>query len=141
MLPLKRNIFVLLIVLFPFSFLSFYFCFFFLFFFLLFFSDDRGIASDRKLTKPGQSGSDEGNFCIAMLILLFTTTTTTTTKTLLLVIWFQKRDILFLWFWHKANYIRDACQQLSSIFHLITDSYLFKVIKKEYQKYGLLVAF
>ena len=134
MLPLKRNICVLSIVLFPFSFFSFLFYF-------LFFSDDRDIASDRKLTKPGQSGSDEGNFYVAMLNLLFTTTTTTTTKTLLMVIWFQKRDILFLWFWQKANYIRDACQQLSSIFHLITDSYIFKVIKKEYQKYGLLVAF
>ena len=131
MLPLKRNIFVLSIVLFPFSFFSFLFYF-------LFFSDDRGIASDRKLTKPGQSGSDEENFWTAMLNLLFTTTRT---KTLLMVIWFQKRDILFLWFWHKANDIRDACQQLSSIFHLITDSYIFKVIKKEYQKYGLLVAF
>ena len=129
MLPLKRNIFVLLIVLFPFSFLSSFF-----------FSDDRGIASGRKLTKPGQGRCDEGNFCIAMLNLLFTTTTTTT-KTFLMVIWFQKRDILFLWFWRKANYIRDACQQLSSIFHLITDSYIFKVTKKEYQKYGLLVAF
>ena len=59
---------MLSIVLFPFSFFSFLFYF-------LFFSDDRGIASDRKLTKPGQSGSDEGNFCTAMLNLLFTTTT------------------------------------------------------------------
>ena len=47
---------MLLIVLFPFSFLSFFF-----------FSDDRGIASDRKLTRPGQSGSDEGNLYVAML--------------------------------------------------------------------------
>ena len=56
---------------------------FFFSFLSFFFSDDRGIASDRKLTKPGQSGSDEGNFCIAMLNLLFTTTTT---KALLMVI-------------------------------------------------------